>query len=39
MVEFMNVLVERSPMQRPMEPVVPSIFQDEEDRNLIRHLV
>ena len=36
--DFVDVLVERSPVQRAMLPVVPRIFLDEEDCYLEEHL-
>ncbi len=35
--QLVDVLVQWSPMQRPMEPVVPGILEDEEDGNLVGH--
>lgn len=37
MMDLMDVLVEGAPMQCSMGPIMPGIFHDEEDRNLIRH--
>ena len=37
MVDFVDVLVERAPVQRAVHPVVPSIFKDEEDGDLVGH--
>jgi hypothetical protein len=34
MVDFVNILVERAPMERSMGPIVPCIFKDEEYRDL-----
>ena len=36
-VDLMDVLVKRAPMKRAMEPIVPGIFQDEEDTDLESH--
>ena len=33
----MDVLVERTPVQRSMRPIMPCILQDEEDSNLVGH--
>lgn len=39
MVDLVDVLVEeRACVHGPMHPVVPGILQNEEDRNLVRHL-
>ena len=38
MVDFVDVFVERTPMKSAMGPVVPCIFQYEEDRDLVSHL-
>lgn len=35
--QLMDALVERSPVQQPMRPIMPSILQHEEDGDLIRH--
>jgi len=36
-VDFVDVLVKRTPVQRAVHPVVPCIFQHEEDGNLEGH--
>ena len=36
-VDLMDVLIQRTPMQRTMAPIVPRILDDEENRNLVRH--
>lgn len=36
-VDLVDVLVERTPMQRPVRPVVPSVFEHEEDGDLVGH--
>lgn len=36
-VDFVDVLVEGSPMHCAVHPIVPSILQNEEDRDLICH--
>lgn len=36
-VDLMNVLVERAPVQRPVRPVVPCVLHDEEDGDLVGH--
>ena len=35
MVDFVDVFVERAPVQGAMGPVVPCVFQDEEDGYLV----
>lgn len=35
MVDFVDVLVERAPVEGSMRPVVPCVFEDEECRDLI----
>lgn len=35
--DFMDVLVQRAPVQRAMHPVVPGILEDEEDGDLVSH--
>lgn len=37
-VNLVDCLVERSPVERTVGPVMPSILDDEEDSNLIEHL-
>lgn len=37
MVDLVNVLVQRSPMQSAVRPVVPGIFEDKENGDLISH--
>lgn len=37
MVDFVDVFVERAPVECTVGPVVPSILQYEEDGNLICH--
>lgn len=37
-VDLVDMLVERAPMERTMGPVMPSILENEEDGNLIGHL-
>lgn len=36
-VNLMNVLVEEAPVKDSVHPIMPCIFQNEEDRNLNRH--
>lgn len=36
-VDLVDAAVERTPVQGTVEPVVPGIFEDEEDCNLISH--
>lgn len=36
-VQFVNVLVERTVVQTAMSPIVEGILHDEEQRNLTRH--
>lgn len=35
MMEFVDVLVERTPMEGSMRPIMPCILKDEEHRHLI----
>ena len=35
MVDLVDVLVERAPMERTMRPVMPGIFQYEEHSDLV----
>lgn len=37
MVDLMDILVKRAPVQGAMSPVMPSILQDKEYQNLHRH--
>ena len=37
-VDLVDVAVERAPVQRAVEPVVPGVFHDEEDGDLVGHL-
>ena len=37
MVEFVDLLVERWCVQGSVEPVVPRVFEDEEDGDLVGH--
>ena len=37
MVDFVNVLVKRTPVQRSMRPVVPCILENEENSDLVCH--
>lgn len=39
MVNLVNSLVQRTPVQSTVQPVVPGIFDDKEDGDLIGHLV
>ena len=36
-VDFVDVLVERTPVEGAMGPIVPGVFQDEEDCYLVGH--
>lgn len=38
MVDLVNVLVEKSPVESTMRPVVPGVLHDEENGNLECHL-
>ena len=37
MVNFMNILIQRTPVKCAMRPVVPRILDHKKDRDLIRH--
>ncbi len=37
MVDFVDVLVERAPVQSTVRPVMPCVLQNEEDGDLICH--
>ena len=37
MMDFVDVLVEWTPMQRSVSPVVPCILEDEEDSDLVKN--
>lgn len=39
MVDLVNGFIKRTPVQSPVHEVMPSILEDEEDGNLIHHLV
>lgn len=34
-VDLVNVLVERAPVQGAVEPIVPCVFEDEENSDLV----
>ena len=37
MVNFVDVLVQRAPVERAVRPIMPCILEDEEYRDLIGH--
>lgn len=37
--DLVDVLVQRTPVHRTMHPVMPCVLNDEENGNLVRHLV
>lgn len=39
MVNLVDSLVQRTPVQSTVQPVVPGIFDDKEDGDLVGHLV
>ena len=38
MVDLVDILIKWTPMQRAVRPIVPSIFEDEENGDLVHNL-